>query len=90
MDEPCGDDADDAEVPVGVSFDDDVVGIGIEPGAEALEYLFEDVAFQLLAFAVLGIQLLCQGFGLGRGLGLEQVEGGFGRFEATGGVQARG
>ncbi len=58
-------DPDDADVPGLLAFDDDEIGLRIEPRANGGNGLFGDGAFELLAFTVAGIEALGEREGFG-------------------------
>ena len=55
------DNAHDADVPRQLTLDDDEVGLRVEPGAHRADDFLGDAAFDLLALAVVGVQLLREG-----------------------------
>jgi hypothetical protein len=82
------DDADDADVPGLLAFDDDEVGFGIKPGANGSNSLFSDEAFELLALAVAGVEALSERQSFSEVAGKEKVQRFFGGFEAASGIEA--
>ena len=69
------------------SFDDDKVGLRVEPGAQAGDDFVGDAALDLLALAVLRVQGLRDGQRLGEVAGQQQAQGILGGFQAAGGIE---
>src|SRR6185295_19428050 len=65
-------DADHADVPHQLAFDDDVVGGGIEFTAQGVDGVVGDVALDLLAFAVASVETVGDRFGGGEVTGEHQ------------------
>ena len=87
--EAGGDDADDAGVPAFTADDHGAVAGRVEMFFEIGEGGFENVLFEVLALAVAGVEFLREAAGFGGIFGEEEVQGGFGGVEASGGVEAR-
>ena len=83
-----GDNAHDADVPGQLALDDDEVGLRVEPGAHGADDFLGDAAFDLLALAVVGVELLRDGQRFGEVAGQEQAQGFLGGFQAAGGIEA--
>jgi len=88
LEDARGDNADDADVPGHLAFDNDEVGLRVEPGAQGADDFVGDGAFDLLALAVVGVELLGDGQRLREVGGQEEAEGVFGGFEAARGVES--
>jgi hypothetical protein len=88
LEDTGGDNADDTDVPGHIAFDDDEVGLGVEPDAHGAKDLVGNGAFDFLPLAVMRVQILRERQRFGQVAGQEQAQGFFGRFEPARGVEA--
>ena len=84
-----GDDADDADVPRGISFDDHQITLRVEPVSHPFQGFLGDAFLDVLPLAVLLVEHFGQALGLSLAVAKQQSQGVFSGFQASGGVEAR-
>jgi hypothetical protein len=83
-----GDDADDADMPGALAFDDHEIALGIKAGVEFGEEGIGHGLFDLLPLSVAGIEAMGDAGGGGEIVGDQQIQGFAGILEAAGGVES--
>ena len=83
------DDADHPGVPAVAAHDDGAIAGRVEVFLQFGAGGFEDLLLELLAFAVAGVEIVCESAGFGGVFAEEEPECGLGGVESSGGVEAR-